>query len=220
MALTSKQKKYLKKHFRKGESLEKIASRLSVNIKEVEKYTQKRIGREKYKKSFIQKGESSKNNLKKKILSFNFRNWLSKNSLFIVLLLILVLTAYGSSLRNDFVSDDIGAIAQNELLDAPKYISNSFPSYLRPLFYFFINKLFGRTPMFYRLLNIVFHWGSTVLVFLLLDLLIGFRIALFTSSILAVHPLLTEAVIVSSFLEGEQILYCLCGKLFTCPFKL
>ncbi len=111
-----------------------------------------------------------------------------------VFLTLLVCLAYGNCLKGDFVSDDIPSILKNEELGDVNYFFRQPSSFLRPLFYFIINKIFGRTPIFYRLLNIYFHLGTVLIVYILLSILIGSKTAFFTCSILAVHPIQAEAV--------------------------
>ena len=61
-------------------------------------------------------------------------------------------------------------------------------------YYFLIYKIFNLNPLFFRLLNIIFHAGSVFLVYLLLTLILKPKVALFTASLFAVHPLLSESV--------------------------
>lgn len=192
MSLSAKQKKYLKKHIR-NEPVEKIALSLGVSVEEVKDYVKKRWGGASLKK-VIERVEVPEISLKEKILNFNFRIWLNKNRLILIFLTLLVFAAYLNSLKNEFLSDDIASILENKNLDNFSYILSNPIAFLRPLFYFLITKIFGRQPIYYRLLNLFFHLGTTLSLFLLISLLADQKIAVLTSLIFAVHPLLIEAV--------------------------
>lgn len=193
MSLSGKQKKYLKKHFKK-ESIDKMAANLGISVEEIEIYIKKRWGEEKYQKLITRDEKPGEDNLEKRVLFFNFKTWLKKNKKTLGFLTLLVFVAYVNTLTNEFVSDDIGTILNSKRLDNFNYILIDFPVFLRSIFYFFINKLFGRNPLFYRLVNIFFHLGSVLTVYLLLYLLYNFRVGLLAASLLAVHPLMTEAI--------------------------
>lgn len=191
MALTGKQKKYVKKHLRQ-KSLDKIAANLGVSRKEIEKYLKKRLGKEKYKKLIVQKEKKPT----PEILSLNFKKLIRRSWKQFAFLSFLVLAVYANSLGNDFVSDDIGAIRDNSLINEPSLFWQ--PPYFRvslvAFLIFLTNKIFGLTPTFYRLINIFFHLGSTWLVFCLLSFFFEKPLPFFTASFFAVHPILTEAV--------------------------
>jgi tetratricopeptide (TPR) repeat protein len=62
------------------------------------------------------------------------------------------------------------------------------------LFYFFTYKIFGLNPVFFRLVNIFFHLGTTWLVYVLVSLIANTTLAFFSASLFAVHPILIESV--------------------------
>lgn len=133
--------------------------------------------------------------IRNRVVNFDFKTWLRKNWKVIVFLVLLVCLAYGNSLKGDFVSDDTRSILNNSMLDGK--IGNIFkdpPEFLRPLLYYTLTKTFGRVPLFYRLINILFHSGTVLVVYLLISILVGSRVAFFSAAILAVHPIESEAV--------------------------
>ncbi|MBL7197319.1 MAG: tetratricopeptide repeat protein [Candidatus Omnitrophica bacterium] len=134
------------------------------------------------------------NELEDRIKSFNFRTWLRKYWKALLVLTLLVCIAYANSLGSDFVSDDTRSIARNLELDKPGYIFNQSKITIHSLFCFFINKIVGRIPLFFRLVNISFHLGVVLITFLLFSLLTDSKVAFFIACILAVHPIQTESV--------------------------
>ena len=193
MSLTGKQKKYLRKNL-KTKGVEAVAEHLGVSQKEIESYLRKIWRPSKYQRIVKSSKKNSSKSLSSKIKKFNFSIWVKNHWWEILGLLFLIFIVYANSINNEFLSDDIAAIVQNKNLDNVSYISPSFPPSLRSIFYFLINKLFGRIPQPYRLLNITFHCGSTFLVFLLLSILIKPLTGLIAAVIFAVHPLLIESV--------------------------
>ncbi|MCG2686223.1 glycosyltransferase family 39 protein, partial [Candidatus Parcubacteria bacterium] len=183
VALTKSQKKYLKNHL-KEKTLGEIASHLEVPIEDLTWYLEKRWGKEKFQK-FSAKREQN---------PFNFRTWWRQNRLKLGLLVFLVTAAYINSLGNDFVADDVGAIANNEDINQAGYIFSNRLRFLRPLIYSVVNQMSGLRPAFYRLTNILFHLGTVLTLYLLLYLLINPTAALLTAVLTAVHPIMTEAV--------------------------
>lgn len=132
--------------------------------------------------------------LEERVINFNFKVWLGKNWKVAVFLVLLVCLAYGNCLKGDFVSDDTRSILNNSGIDKAGNILKSPPEFLRPLLYFIVTKTFGKVPLFYRLINVLFHIGTVLSIYLLVHILLGSRIALFSAAILAVHPIQAEAV--------------------------
>jgi tetratricopeptide (TPR) repeat protein len=133
-------------------------------------------------------------NLKEKVSSFSFKAWIKDNSQSIFFLSLLVIIAYVNSLGNQFVSDDVHGIWQNKNLDNFSTAMSRNPLSLRVFSLFVIKKIFGNNPFAFRLVNIFFHLGTTLSLYLLISLLINPQTAFIASAILAVHPLQTEAV--------------------------
>lgn len=94
-------------------------------------------------------------------------------SLYIVGLLILTIIIFGNAVHTYFVADDFTWLrwaASSYLSDIPTYFTDATGFFYRPLskLYFFIAyALFWLKPMGYHLINLLFHFGSTSLVYLL-----------------------------------------------------
>lgn len=133
-------------------------------------------------------------------------NFQMKDSLRIGLLLAAVAVIYGNTLRNQFTMDDGIYILRNAQvthasvrgLFAPNKDSNVF----RPLTFatFAVNwRLGGASPLGFHLFNLILHAGATLLLYLLLEALLGSSppvkdVAFAAALVFAVHPLHTEAV--------------------------
>ncbi|MDD5292251.1 MAG: glycosyltransferase family 39 protein, partial [Candidatus Omnitrophica bacterium] len=132
------------------------------------------------------------NMLEEKAAFFNFRVWVKQNWKVVLVLVLLVCAAYWNSLGADFTSDDTRSILNNESLDKTSYVLGQ--NRINPIIHFFINKIFGRVPIYYRLVNIIAHAAVVLTTYLLFSILIGPKVAFFTAAILAVHPIETESV--------------------------
>src|ERR1700720_1200269 len=129
-----------------------------------------------------------------------------KDSLRIGLLLAVVALIYGNTLRNEFTMDDGIYVLRNPQvtnasvrgLFAPNKASNVF----RPLTFatFALNwRLGGARPFGFHLLNLILHAVASLLLYLLLEALLGASpsgkaVAFAAALVFAVHPLHTEAV--------------------------
>jgi protein O-mannosyl-transferase len=121
-------------------------------------------------------------------------SWVKRNKFKLLFLALLVGVSYVNSLGNEFVSDDVFAIVNNDNLgDFREALVNKF-YFLRPFEYWIVFSLFGKKALFFRLINFVFHiltvWG----VYALGGLLISSYVGLVAASIFAVHPLGVESV--------------------------
>jgi tetratricopeptide (TPR) repeat protein len=195
MSLTHSQKKYLKKALRRL-SLNQIANDLGVSERELLSYLKSYWDKEKYQK-YMDKQESLVQVNGKEThprQELNFREFLTHNWPALAFLSFLVFVVYFNSLFNEFVSDDIATIAQNQSLGDFTYIFSRPLSMLRPLFYFITYKISDLNPLFFRLINIVFHLGNVWTIYTLLFLMINRKVAFFTAGIFAVHPILTESI--------------------------
>lgn len=199
MALTRKQKRYLKKHLKK-KNLAEISANLEVDQKEIEVYLKKKWPQLKYQnwaKGRPKKLEKPDSELRKKIIGFSLKNFFKENWLILALLVLLVLTSYINSLGNEFVSDDIAGILNNKNLDSFSYIFSSpyrLVRFFQPGLYTSINKLFGKSPAVFRFANILFHSGTTVVTYVVVSLLMSQTTAIFASCLTAVHPIFIESV--------------------------
>lgn len=139
-----------------------------------------------------------------------------KESLRIALLLAVVALVYGNTLRNGFTMDDGIYVLRNpqvtqaslHALFAPHNLSNVF----RPVTFasFALNWRLGRgQPFSFHLFNLLLHAGAMLLLYLLLESLLGASppakaIAFAAALVFAVHPLHTEAV--SSIVGRAEVL--------------
>lgn len=200
--LTQTQKKFIKKNLKKL-SLKEIGVKLNTSENEILTFLKSRWSKEKFQKflkqsknqpvSFlpnIPKGENIK------LMDFNFKIWFFKNWKKLVFLAFLVFVVYFNSLNNDFLSDDFSAIKDNPLIGQISYFWKP-PYYdlsIRSVIIFLTNKLFGLNPLFFRLPNILFHFGSSWLILIIISFFFSPAVSLFTASVFAVHPILSESV--------------------------
>lgn len=119
------------------------------------------------------------------------------NSKVFFFLLFLILIIYGLSLGNGWVADDFPSIVNNPLIDSFGYFWRPPYFNIGPVnFVFFsVHKLFDFIPAFYRLPNILFHFGSAYLIYLILQKFFTKPVPFLTTVIFAVHPLLSEPVV-------------------------
>ncbi len=121
---------------------------------------------------------------------------IQKNYLFLGLLICLVLLSYIPSLFSGFVSDDIHAIVESEgALKHPSYILMIPHFMIRLALYFVAYKLGGLNPAVFRSINIFFHIGVVILVYLIAPYFSKKKhLPLIVAAITAVHPLMIESV--------------------------
>lgn len=114
----------------------------------------------------------------------------------LLILFLLVITAYGNALNNDFLSDDLAEIVQNPNIGNFSAIFNHTFGYIRPFIYWVIYNIFGANPIPFRALAYLFHIGGVFTLYAIVHHIYSKKsVALITASIFAVHPALTEAVI-------------------------
>ena len=211
MALSGKEKKYIKKKIRQ-ESLEEIAKNLKVGIEEVEEYLKNKWGEEKW---LAFRGKSQDLSWQGRVRSFSFKTWLLKNQFQLLLICLLVLGFYANSLGNAFVSDDIAGIRDNVLVGNWRHALYSPPAVFWSSTLALITNVFGKTPVYFRLLNIFTHLGTCLTLYLILDLLKKKRVALIAACLVAVHPLLGEAVVwISGGIYSQYAFFCILSLLF------
>ena len=184
--LTAKQKKFIRKNARKL-TLNELARQLDIPPEELKEYL-KKIWRENKFTKYTQKS------LPLKPISFSPKDWLKNNWYLILGLTLLIFLVYANGLGNAFVSDDINWIPKNPNIGNFSFL---FQKQERPAIWFifyFAHLIGGLNPFFYRLPNVLFHTGNTIAIFFLLSFLFNKRVAVFTSLIFAVHPILVESV--------------------------
>lgn len=115
----------------------------------------------------------------------------------LLILTLLVFITFANSLGNAFVSDDIAEIVQKTTIGDLGYIIRTYPlGIIRHLIYWTAYHIAGLTPFAFRITNILFHLGSTILVYLILfNIYKSRQLALFASSLFAIHPAIAEAFV-------------------------
>ncbi|MBI2597000.1 tetratricopeptide repeat protein [Candidatus Daviesbacteria bacterium] len=142
-------------------------------------------------------------------------NWFKKHWPSLTLLLTLTLITYGNSLNNVFLSDDLAEIANNPNVGSLKYAISAHPfGFIRLILYWLAFQI-GLVPMYFRLINLFFHIGSVILIYALLNLLFSKRLALIVTSIFAVHPAISEAIVwISGGMYPQYTFFFLLSLLF------
>ncbi len=182
MHLTRKQKRQVEK-LSKTKNSQEIAGILNVPEGAVINYLPRN-----FKKTAVQ---GSQPNI---IQEFALKDWLKENYLILVLLAVLVFASYLNGLNNEFLSDDIATIRDNVEIGTWKFAFSRPFIFLRGFLYFLTYNLFGRVPAAFRFPNMLFHIGVTWLFYFLICKTISKKIAIFSSTIFAVHPIISEAV--------------------------
>lgn len=180
MNLSSKQKNYIRKNLKRFNE-KQLAQKLGVEERVIITFIRERWP-EKYQKYLKPSKDHGSGN-------FLFKDWQ-----IITLLALLVGIAYANSINNEFVSDDVTAILKNDQLQSFDFVLNYGLNFLRPIFVWVIYYLTGATPWLFRLLNIVFHFGSVVFMFYILRKLVSPVTGVLAAILFAVHPLLVESV--------------------------
>jgi tetratricopeptide (TPR) repeat protein len=145
---------------------------------------------------FKQKQHIKKNQkipLTNPVVDFNLYQFLLKNINYFSGFFILIFIIYLNAFDNAFVSDDILGTQKNPVfLDFSNLLSPTYWSYI-PYFIFF--KLGLTTPFYFRAINLFLHFGSTCLVFIILNITTKKKpLALITALLFAAHPILIESV--------------------------
>ncbi len=120
-------------------------------------------------------------------------HWFKNHARNIFILIILIAIAYSNSLFNEFVSDDRGLLINAHWWNLSYVVSKPLTSF-RLFLYLITYKFFGFQPIYYRLGNIFFHIGSTILVYLIASRMFTKRVGFLSGTLFAVHPLLVETI--------------------------
>jgi protein O-mannosyl-transferase len=139
-----------------------------------------------------------------------------KESLRIGLLLAAVALVYGNTLRNEFTMDDGIYILRNPQVTNASvrglFAGNKASNVFRPVTFATLAlnwRLGGARPLGFHLFNLILHAGASLLLYLLLEALLGASlpakaVAFAAALVFAVHPLHTEAV--SSIVGRTELL--------------
>lgn len=112
-----------------------------------------------------------------------------------LLLFFLILLTYINSLNNAFLSDDLAEIVQNPAIGNFSSVLAHPYGAIRPFLYWLVFNIFGLNQILFRLINVFFHIGSTILIFAIFKKLYSEKLALFVSAIFAIHPAIAEGVV-------------------------
>ncbi len=190
MLLTHIQKNYIRKNIRK-EDIPLIAQKINASRENVLDYLKKRWGEEKL-QNFINKSIISQQAPSEK----ESHDWFKNHWIPILILFFLILATYANALTNEFVSDDIAEIAKNPSVGHFSYIFTHPFGFIRLILNWMAYQIGGLTPIFFRLINIFFHSGNVILIYILFNLLYSSRkLGFIVAAIFAVHPAISEAVV-------------------------
>ncbi len=125
-----------------------------------------------------------------------FKLFLKNHRLNFLILSCLILLTYAYFLNNAFVSDDIAEIAQKpEIANFSHVLTIPFGA-IRLIVYWICANLGGVHPFLFRFSNILFHLFSACFLYAILFLIYkSKRVAFFASSLFAIHPGISEAVL-------------------------
>ena len=169
-------------------SVSDMALDLNIKEKEIQRYCLRH-------KLIINQKTDNNLNIKNNIDNFNFSRFIYENLWVFIVLMFLIFISYFNSLDNAFVSDDIAGILRNPMVGKFSNIFNT-PLKFSPqtFFHFIAYHIGGLDTAYFRIFNIIIHMTSTFILFIILCLIANKKIAVFTSVIFAVHPILTESV--------------------------
>ena len=204
MRLTGKQKKFIK-HNRRTLSLNQIANHLQIGEKDVQDHLKKQLSEDDFDK--FQLGLHNKEI--NKTPPFSLKMFFKKNWPMFIIFILLVCITYANSLNNEFVSDDKG-ITQIKDLGTLKFIFSTPSHFIGHIYSSLSYKLGGYTPIFYRIDNIVYHFGAAAAVYILISILVDDFLGFIVASLFAVHPMLVESVAwISGFQYVQYGFFCL-----------
>lgn len=132
-----------------------------------------------------------------------------------IVLFALVAIGYMNALNTPFIMDDIWAIQDNQNLGDTSVIFERPLGFMRPLMIFISYTLGGHDPFFFHIFNVMFHFGTSVLLFFTIKQLLSEKYAWAASVLFAVHPILSEVVIWISALPSAQYSFFLMASLFS-----
>lgn len=124
---------------------------------------------------------------------FNFVQWLKNEKHILFGFFFLVFGVYFNGINNGFVSDDIGSIVTNPYIKDFHTISQ-FNGIITTILYYLAYKVDGANPVVFRLLNIFFHFGSVILLYLFFHQKFSKSLGILVAIMFAVHPVLVESI--------------------------
>ncbi len=123
-----------------------------------------------------------------------FGKWWKQDYFIYSILTLLVFIVYINAFDNSFVSDDIAEIKNNPAITSFNFVTSHITGFIRPLWYYLAYKIGGATPFLYRILNILLHLGTVIVLYKITQLLYKQRVAMVTAVLFAIHPILTEPI--------------------------
>lgn len=117
-----------------------------------------------------------------------------ENKKIILLITAVIFLLYFKTLNYDFVSDDIATIRDNTGLGNINRVFDLPFFFLAPFFHFLINNVFGNSPIFFRLWNVLLHAGSSIFLYLILQKIYNRKIGFLAALTFAIHPIMVESV--------------------------
>lgn len=187
MNLTQDQKQYIKNNYKELE-IRAISQKTGISEKDVKKYIIKKYGK-------IHENTNEKKQTTSSNLAVGFKSFFKTHQIHFLSLVLLVAAIYINAIGNAFVSDDLDAILRNPNIGDFNFVLANPRAIMLTLPYFFIFKLFGANPIFFRFFNIILHVSNISLVFFIIYKITGKdRLAFLTSLIFACHPVLIESV--------------------------
>lgn len=116
-------------------------------------------------------------------------------SMGIIILLVLVTAGiYVNVLPGELLFDDVAYLGNNPAISTPGFIIQSPLTMGKALVNWITYLASGGAPWAYHAVNIVFHTGTVIAVFILAGLLSGRPAAIIAASLTVVHPIFTESV--------------------------
>ncbi len=113
----------------------------------------------------------------------------------LIALLAFVFIVFATSLRNEFLSDDIPAILNNPIIKTWGFVTANFWGVIQNLIYFLIANLVGLKPWAFRLVNIASHVATTFFLFKIVARQFGFKVGILSCALFAFAPAIVEPVV-------------------------
>lgn len=192
MSLTGKEKKKLKSLTPKY-SPHEIADKLNVDEQEVRDYLQKKWSKPKYKKYISRFKTKPSNNLNSSAFS-SLADLFWRERIMLLFLGIIIFAVYANALTAEFVSDDILGLVNNPEVRRLTHIGSSPQILLRQFYNFLFINFFGLRPVAFRLGNILFHLGTSFVLYLIVKLISNKKAAAIAAVLFAIHPIAIESV--------------------------
>ncbi len=111
-----------------------------------------------------------------------------------VIIVIIIFIAYVNGLGNGFTSDDLPGILNNTHIADLQMIFSRPLIALRPFIYYVLYELGGKEPIVFRSLSILFHIGTSFLVYKVIKKMANEYTALLSACLFAIHPITVESV--------------------------